>query len=56
MSPDIIEIIMPLTFFGVCCLVGGILVESRRERAVEEQLHMPPAQRRERRKKLDVRS
>lgn len=31
MSLDLVQIIFPLTFLGVCSLVGEILVQGRRE-------------------------
>jgi hypothetical protein len=41
MSPEIIQIVLPLTFLGVCCLVGEILVQCRRDRAAEGRLQLP---------------
>ena len=31
MSLELVQIILPLTFLGVCSLVGEILVQGRRE-------------------------
>jgi hypothetical protein len=41
MSPEIIEIVVPLTFLGICGLVGEILVQGRRDKVAEERLQLP---------------
>ena len=41
MSPEIIQIVLPLTFLGLCGLVGEILVQGRRDKVAEERLQMP---------------
>ncbi|MGO9115391.1 MAG: hypothetical protein ACLP9L_39775 [Thermoguttaceae bacterium] len=41
MSPEIIQIVLPLTFLGICGLVGEILVQGRRDRVAEERLQLP---------------
>jgi len=41
MSPEIIQIILPLTFLGICGLVGEILVQGHRDKAAEEHLRLP---------------
>ena len=41
MSPEIIQIVLPLTFIGICGLVGEILVQGRRDKATEERLQLP---------------
>jgi hypothetical protein len=43
MSPEIIQIVVPLTFLGICGLVGEILVQGRRDKVAEERLQMPVA-------------
>ncbi len=56
MSPEILEVIFPLTFLGVCCLVGQIVVLGHRERAASSPWPRPrrTCTRRETRKKLEV--
>jgi hypothetical protein len=44
MSLEIIQIVLPLTFLGVCGLVGEILVQGRRDKAAEERLQVPGSQ------------
>jgi len=41
MSPEIIQVIIPLTFLGICGLVGEILVQGHRDKAAEERLQLP---------------
>jgi len=41
MSPEIIQIVLPLTFLGICGLVGEILVQGRRDKMAEERFQMP---------------
>ena len=41
MSPEIIQIVLPLTFLGICGLVGEILVQARRDKLAEERLQIP---------------
>ena len=41
MSPEIIQIVLPLTFLGVCGLVGEILVQGHRDKVAEERCRMP---------------
>ncbi len=43
MSPEIIQIVVPLTFLGICGLVGEILVQGRRDKAAERRLQLPAA-------------
>ena len=43
MSPEVIQIVLPLTFLGICALVGEILVQGHRDKAAEERLQMPAA-------------
>jgi hypothetical protein len=40
MSPEIIQIVLPLTFLGICGLVGEILVQGRRDKTAEERLQL----------------
>jgi hypothetical protein len=40
MSPEILQVILPLTFLGVCGLVGEILVQGRRDKSAEERLQL----------------
>jgi hypothetical protein len=40
MSPEIIEIVLLLTFLGICCLVGEILVQCRRDRAAQDRFEL----------------
>ncbi len=40
MSPEIIQIVLPLTFIGICGLVGEILVQGRRDKMAEERIAM----------------
>ncbi len=40
MSPEIIQIVLPLTFIGICGLVGEILVQGRRDKTAEERVAM----------------
>lgn len=42
MSPEIIQIVLPLTFLGICGLVGEILVQGRRDKVAEGRLQTPP--------------
>jgi hypothetical protein len=44
MSPEIIQIVVPLTFLAICGLVGEILVQCRRDKTAVErlQLHASP--------------
>ncbi len=42
MTPEIIQIVLPLTFLGVCGLVGEILIQCRRDKAADERLQAPP--------------
>jgi len=44
MSPELIQIVLPLTFLGVCGLVGEILVQGRRDKVAEERLQLPVSQ------------
>ena len=41
MPPEIIQIVVPLTFLGICGLVGEILVQGRRDKVAEQRLQMP---------------
>jgi hypothetical protein len=41
MSPEIIQIVLPLTFLGMCGLVGEILVQGRRDKVAAERRQMP---------------
>ena len=41
MSPEMIQIVLPLTFLGICGLVGEILVQGRREKVADERLQLP---------------
>jgi len=41
MSLEIIQIVLPLTFLGICGLVGEILVQGRRDKVAEERLQLP---------------
>ena len=41
MSPEIIHIVLPLTFLGICGLVGEILVQGRRDKVAGKRLQMP---------------
>jgi hypothetical protein len=41
MSPEIIQIVLPLTFLGICGLVGEILVQGRRDKVADERLQLP---------------
>jgi hypothetical protein len=41
MSPEIIQIVLPLTFLGICGLVGEILVQGRRDKTADERLQAP---------------
>jgi hypothetical protein len=41
MSPEIIQIVLPLTFLGICGLVGEILVQGRRDKVAEQRLQLP---------------
>jgi len=41
MSPEIIQIVLTLTFLGICGLVGEILVQGYRDKAVDERLKFP---------------
>ena len=41
MSPEIIQIVLPLTFLGICGLVGEILVQGRRDKAAENVCRCP---------------
>jgi hypothetical protein len=56
MSPEFLEVIFPLTFLGVCCLVGQIVVLGHRERSAAAPWPRPVRRsaRRETRKKLEV--
>jgi hypothetical protein len=45
MSPEIIQIVLPLTFLGICGLVGEILVQGRRDKVAEERLQLPTSRR-----------
>jgi hypothetical protein len=61
MSPEIIQIVLPLTFFGICGLVGEILIQGHRDRAAEERMQLLVAgnKKREaktRNKKLEIRN
>ncbi len=38
MSLEVIQIVLPLTFLGVCGLVGEILVQARRDKGAIERL------------------
>jgi hypothetical protein len=40
MSPEVIQIVVPLTFIGICGLAGEILVQGRRDKTAEERLQM----------------
>ncbi len=40
MSPEMIEIVLLLTFLGICCLVGEILVQCRRDRAEQDRFEL----------------
>jgi hypothetical protein len=42
MSQDLLQIVLPLTFLGACCLVGQIVVQSHRDRADVELWPHPP--------------
>jgi hypothetical protein len=56
MSPELLQLVLPLTFLGVCCLVGQIVVQSHRERIATEVWPHPPRRKRcETSKKLEVR-
>jgi hypothetical protein len=41
MSPEVIQIVLPLTFLGICGFVGEILVQGHRDKVAEERLHLP---------------
>ena len=43
MSPEIIQIVLPLTFLGICGLVWEILVQGRRDKVAEERLQVSDA-------------
>jgi hypothetical protein len=43
MSPEFVQIVLVLTFLGICGLVGEILVQGRRDRAAEARLRTPSA-------------
>ena len=45
MSPEVIQIVLPLTFLGICGLVGEILVQGHRDKVAEERLHAGFAER-----------
>jgi hypothetical protein len=56
MSPEILEVIFPLTFLGVCCLVGQIIVQCHRDRSASSPWPRPMRKhgRRGTRKRLQV--
>ena len=33
MSPETLQVIFPLSFLGICCLIGEILVQCHRDRS-----------------------
>jgi hypothetical protein len=41
MSPEILQIVVPLTFLGICGLVGEILVQGHRDKVAERRLQTP---------------
>ena len=41
MSPEIIQVVLLLTFLGICGLVGEILVQCRRDKVAGERLQFP---------------
>ena len=38
MSLELVQVLLPLTFLGVCSLVGEILVQGRRDRLSRDDL------------------
>jgi hypothetical protein len=55
MSQDLLQVILPLTFLGACCLVAQIVVQSHRDRADAELWPHPPRRnRRQTSEKLEV--
>lgn len=57
MSPEAVEVIFPLSFLVICCLVGEILVQCHRDRSTAATWHRPMGKtiRRESRQKLKAR-
>ena len=57
MSPETLQVLLPLTFLGICCLVGEILVQCHRDRSPAAAWPRPMGKttRREKRKPLEVR-
>ena len=41
MSPEIIQVVLTLTFLGICGLVGEILVQGHRDKVTGERLQLP---------------
>jgi hypothetical protein len=56
MSPEILQIIFPLAFLGVCFLVGEILVQGHRDRVAAGQVQPRQRSRRKAREKVEVRA
>ena len=44
MSPEIIQFVLPLTFIGICGLVGEILVQGHRDKAAKERVELNASQ------------
>ena len=41
MPLEVVQIVLPLTFLGLCGLAGEILVQARRDRASREHSQVP---------------
>jgi hypothetical protein len=46
MSSEIIQVVLALTFLGICGLVGEILVQCHRDKAAEARLQRPETRQR----------
>jgi hypothetical protein len=56
MSQELLQIVLPLTFLGACCLVAQIVVQSHRDRAGADLWSHPPRRSRpQTSEKLEVR-
>jgi len=41
MSPEFIQVVLILTFLGICAMVGEILVQGHRDKVADERVDYP---------------